>query len=545
MDNPYAGVANSFNDLTRNLLVLKGQNMQNALSEAELAMRGNQFMETQRQNDIQNYGMPRDQVAPGTPTLAARQIANSEELAKIHKAALPIGQTDYSPSMHTRIMAQLKNKTGLGKSIDDFANTRLVPFSQDPNSRLDNVYDNIVSMDKNEINELLTNVANEHEAKLTKDPNYARTRQAQNTERFMDALYQAKDGSDLAAGFMPEVDRQRKLTAENSRAAILQATSAERTALANPETQFILNKSAQYRSAGMKPEDATVKAYEDLSAIRAKQAREGRPVNNFGIPAGIPAGRGVVPTKPGEFNASALDGLTQAQQDTVKAIVEYRFPVSNLRNKEMMALVQRAYAYDPTFDAKEYQTRAGVRRDFTSGKASQTILSLNTAVGHLNSLAKAANDLDNGSVQGWNKFRNALTTGLSDDSRVTKFNTTANAVAGELATVFKNTSGTDQEIKSWHDKISSSQTPKQLKDNIGEAIQLIGSRLEALNNKYEQGMGKKADFQLLSPKSREILKGLGVDVDKFDPASVTQKPAETPQRRSTDKVNSFRTKYNY
>lgn len=293
------------------------------------------------------------------------------------------------------------------------------------------------------------------------------------------------------------------MTPEAKLKGMAEITKAEEEAKGKTDSIEQLTRKAL---TGDKASQAVLDAMEKRQTRIARAGKEGG-----GLPGGIPS----VPV--GVKDGSALAGLSPEDQSVVKAIAEYRFPVTNLRNKNMMALVKRAYAYDPTFDAKEYATRAGVRKDFTSGKASQTILSLNTAVGHLNSLAKAANDLDNGSVQKWNQFRNALTTGLTDDARVTKFNTTANAVAGELATVFKNTSGTDQEIKSWHDKISSSQTPGQLKANIKEAIDLIGSRLHSLHNKYEQGMGKKADFQILSPKSRQILRGLGVDMNQFDP----------------------------
>jgi hypothetical protein len=183
----------------------------------------------------------------------------------------------------------------------------------------------------------------------------------------------------------------------------------------------------------------------------------------------------------------------------------------------------------------------GVKRDFTSGTSSKTINSLNTAIGHLESLAKAAQGLDNGSVQSWNTFRNALTTKLTNDPRVTKFNVTANAVAGELATVFKNTSGTDQEIKSWKDQLSASMTPAQLKVGaVDQAIELIGSRLGALRNKYEQGLGKPLDFQILSPKSRRILQSLGADVNAMDGGNTN-----TPIATDTTKANDFRSKYNY
>jgi hypothetical protein len=115
---------------------------------------------------------------------------------------------------------------------------------------------------------------------------------------------------------------------------------------------------------------------------------------------------------------------------------------------------------------------------------------------------------------------------LFGDPRMKKINTTSNAVAGELATVFKNTSGTDQEIKSWREQFSGYDSPKQIKEGgVNQAIELIGSRLGALRNKYEQGLGKPIDFQILSPKSRRILKSLGADVDTMDPGGTNNNSA--------------------
>jgi hypothetical protein len=207
----------------------------------------------------------------------------------------------------------------------------------------------------------------------------------------------------------------------------------------------------------------------------------------------------------------------------------------------MMSLVQRAYSYDPTFDAKEYAVRSGVRKDFTSGNASKSILSLNTAVGHLESMAKAGEELKNSSLQTWNWIANHGLTAVGDP-RVTKFNTTATAVSGELATVFKSTSGTDQEIKAWRENISAIQSPEQIKTGgVDQAVELIGSRLVALANKYEQGMGRKMDFQILSDKSRAILNRLGVDISQYEGGAAATPLGGTPSRRATDpkKIGRF------
>jgi hypothetical protein len=102
---------------------------------------------------------------------------------------------------------------------------------------------------------------------------------------------------------------------------------------------------------------------------------------------------------------------------------------------------------------------------------------------------------------------------------VTGIKTKFNAVKGEMANIFKRSGATDTEIKAWNDTITdpTTATPSSWKSFIDGSLQLMGSRIEALRNTYEQGMGKTKDFAFLSPRSRTILSGLGVDVNAIDP----------------------------
>lgn len=279
---------------------------------------------------------------------------------------------------------------------------------------------------------------------------------------------------------------------------------------------------------------------DSMQKRKLEYARQSRPTIGGGggapLPANMPEG------VPGQKNERALQGVSAGDAAVIKQLAEYKIPLPSgmaLRTPYWQNILGRTALYDPTFDATQYNVRMGVKRDFTSGTSSKTALSLNTAIGHLESLAKAADELDNSSFTPLNSIVNRIQP-LAGDPRVKKLNTTANAVAGELATVFKNTSGTDQEIKSWREQFSAYDSPRQIKEGgVNQAIELIGSRLGALRNKYEQGLGKPIDFQILSPKSRRILKSLGADVDALDPGGANM--PEIPQRRSTDRppLSSF------
>lgn len=206
-----------------------------------------------------------------------------------------------------------------------------------------------------------------------------------------------------------------------------------------------------------------------------------------------------------------LERLQPGMSAMIKALADGRmqFPGSfALKSPYWNKVLQLVGEYDPTFDATNYKTRASTRKDFTSGKAANNIRSLNTAIGHLNSLEEAAKGLNNGGFPLWNYIANKSLK-ETGDPRVVQFNNAANAVAGELATIFKNTSGTDQEIKAWRDQLSSSSSPAQINASLHQLIQLMGSRMNALNYQWKEGMGRARDFHLLSPESIQILNGIG------------------------------------
>lgn len=220
-----------------------------------------------------------------------------------------------------------------------------------------------------------------------------------------------------------------------------------------------------------------------------------------------------------------LKNLSPSEAATVKMLTNYAMPLPAgfaLKAPYFQKLLGAAAQYDPTFDATQYNVRLNLKKDFTSGKAANNIKSLNTAISHLNTLNEAVKGLKNSPLQLWNQIKNSGFTGVGDP-RVTKFTAAATAVESELANVFKGTGATDQEIKAWRDQLNTSQSPAQLHAAIDQSIELMSGRMHALQSQYETGLGKPKDFHFLSPGSRKILKGLGIDAETIDPASPLNK----------------------
>jgi ribosome-associated translation inhibitor RaiA len=235
--------------------------------------------------------------------------------------------------------------------------------------------------------------------------------------------------------------------------------------------------------------------------------------------------------KPGDLNLEALTKYSASAQRLAKQLVNYdiTLPTGAAQSREpWVSAIQAAGELDPTWKASEYQSRLSARRSFTSGADAKNITGLNTAIGHLQTLLKAGEALKNHRVQMLNKLENwaAEKTG---DPRIVRFNIAANAVQNELASVFKGTGATDQEINAWRRTIDASQSPEQITGAISQAVDLLGSRLATLRGKWEQAMGKPMDMTVLTSRSRETLNSMGINPDELEPRNIPLAGPGQPQ----------------
>jgi hypothetical protein len=283
---------------------------------------------------------------------------------------------------------------------------------------------------------------------------------------------------------------------------------------AKDQAQLDLEK--EKMSATERQHQETLKNQKDIAAM-----------NNATKETVAGGGAGMAPMS-GHGDAS-LEGLSEGDKSIVKQIAEYKMALPSgfsLSKPYWQNIMRHVAQYNPDFDATQYNVRMGVRRDFTTGASSKNINSLNTAVGHIDSLVKAKDALNNSNWSSVNAMENILskhlpvTQGLVErQGQVTSARTKFNAVTSEMATIFKNTGATDQEISAWKGTIDdpASATPQQWKAFIEGALELMGSRIKSLNNKYEEGMGKPKDYNFLSKESRTILGNLGLDTSQLDP----------------------------
>jgi len=275
----------------------------------------------------------------------------------------------------------------------------------------------------------------------------------------------------------------------------------------NQIQQSALAKMADMNQAGVNDPMQIVSGLSNISpeyAMKAAQIQAQNPLAMLLHPSSGGGAGGNISNLTGK---ALLDSLPPAIASQVKGISEgtQQLPQGMGGAANRQALLQLVNQYDPSFDAVNYNARAATRKDFTSGKSAQNITAMNTALGHLASLSDAYDKLGNTNYPIVNTIANAVENQFSPSNQAATTDVTAkaHAVSEELAKVFRSTGMAESDVKAWENQINTSSTPAQSKKIIEGAVDLLNSRLDALGQQYNQGMGTtKQGIELLSPHAQ-------------------------------------------
>lgn len=211
-----------------------------------------------------------------------------------------------------------------------------------------------------------------------------------------------------------------------------------------------------------------------------------------------PSADGTIPTGEG-----TLKGFTPQQAAIIRGIggydldpKRYMTPRNAAAGAQLMAAVK---AYNPQYDDTAFTEKNRLRKDI----ATQS-MAFNTATHHLDLLNQAVDALGNHNMAALNALGNAYHTQMGD-SEVNNFEAIKSAVVGELSKAFKGGMATDPEIAQQSKNLSSSSSPKILHDAINNYIKLMQGRLDGLEEAYEGQIGMKPNFQIVSPRTQQIL----------------------------------------
>lgn len=199
----------------------------------------------------------------------------------------------------------------------------------------------------------------------------------------------------------------------------------------------------------------------------------------------------------------------------IKAYAEGRLPFPSgfaLKSPYFQAILQMVGQYDPSFDAVNYNARNRMRSSLAStqsGSMGGNLTKINTAIGHLDSFDKAAQAMDNGDYPGMNKFLNWIGPQVGDTSlagRMRTFEQAKEAVSNELMSVFRGTGAASSDTAKWAETFNAADSPKALRSAVTSAVSLLKSRIEAITQTYQNGMGTTEEpLQMVYPKAAKTL----------------------------------------
>lgn len=218
-----------------------------------------------------------------------------------------------------------------------------------------------------------------------------------------------------------------------------------------------------------------------------------------------------------------LEKLSPETQSLIKGITDYEIDPtksSSVRNNSRQQLITAAKHYDPTYDMTQFPTRSAYRNEFSKGKIGSNVRSFNTAIQHLSELNDATGEVPSNPIQLIERGQRSFAKQFAGDSptslAMSKEDTALKAVAGELANIFKNSGGTDQEIGNFLSAYNPNSTKESKRQFIKTGIELMKGRLSALDSDYERVMGKKNTNPLISKESEAAMQRIGGGNNSFN-----------------------------
>ncbi len=173
------------------------------------------------------------------------------------------------------------------------------------------------------------------------------------------------------------------------------------------------------------------------------------------------------------------------------------------------------------------QAQTGVLKDFTSGKTSGELSSLNTAVAHLNTLKPIVGELANGNVGILNNLKNTWNQQVMGDPAPTDFNGVRDFVTGEISKAVLPGGGGEAERMALSKSASSANSPQALNSIMDKWQKLLAGKTESTRNKWDIGtQGQHGDFnQFLLPATKTAL-GIPTGAAPVRPQQATSGPAK-------------------
>ena len=144
---------------------------------------------------------------------------------------------------------------------------------------------------------------------------------------------------------------------------------------------------------------------------------------------------------------------------------------------------------------------------FSSGPLAARVTANNTALNHLETMSKLANDLNNSDPRIFNMAANAFKKQAGSSSAPTNFDAAKQIVASEVIKAVVNNGGGVTERLEAAESFNKASSPAQLKGVIDTYKELLGGQLDSLEQQYTATTNRPASKfrERLSPATQQVL----------------------------------------
>ena len=189
------------------------------------------------------------------------------------------------------------------------------------------------------------------------------------------------------------------------------------------------------------------------------------------------------------------------------------------RGQQLLELVNQA---DKTYDAGKAQSRYVAKQTFVKGPVADSITASNTAIDHMDTLAKYGADLNNTDVRLVNAAKQGIAAAFGANAPTT-FDATRRIVGQEVVKAVVANGGSMREREEAADAFNRANSPAQLAGVIQSYQALLGGRLKSTALRYENDTGLKDFNTKLLPATIRAISG-----ETVAPAAATTTPKAAP-----------------
>lgn len=194
-------------------------------------------------------------------------------------------------------------------------------------------------------------------------------------------------------------------------------------------------------------------------------------------------------------------------ESNAQAIATGKLPAitgNGLRSPSGAAIMARVMQINPAYSGADYGTSAKAEKDFATGKQGNSVRSFNVALSHLDTLAKAADALNNGNMQVFNKIGNMVSSQTGNPAPA-NFDAVKHIVGDEIVKAITGSGGALGDRKAAADTLAAANSPQQLAGVINQYKELMVGQINGLRDQYKAATGRDDfDSKYLSEAARTV-----------------------------------------